>query len=155
MVFMNWSDIIALSSMLIALIALGFSLWGYFVYDKPIKSLQKKKLQQEAIDRERASFNVSYNQVLIHNVLQIQNIGSVVANNIIIEIESAVTPLVFEGMKDRFVIDKLEPTEKSNDIPLIGDAPYRLKVKLTWDDNSGKGLSKNYFPEKNGDGVTF
>ena len=152
---MNWSDIIALSSMLIALIALGFSLWGYFVYDKPIKSLQKKKLQQEAIDRERASFNVSYNQVLIHNVLQIQNIGSVVANNIIIEIESAVTPLVFEGMKDRFVIDKLEPTEKSNDIPLIGDAPYRLKVKLTWDDNSGKGLSKNYFPEKNGDGVTF
>ena len=152
---MNWSDIIALSSMLIALIALGFSLWGYFVYDKPIKSLQKKKLQQEAIDRERASFNVSYNQVLIHNVLQIQNTGSVVANNIIIEIESAVTPLLFEGMKDRFVIDKLEPAEKSSNIPLIGDAPYRLKVRLTWDDNSGKGLSKNYFPEKNGDGVTF
>ena len=152
---MSGSDIIALSSMLIALVALGFSLWGYFVYDKPIKLLQKKKLQQEAIDRERASFNVSYNQVLIHNVLQIQNTGSVVANNIIIEIESTVTPHVFEGMKDRFVVDKLEPTEKSNDIPLIGDAPYRLKVRLTWDDNSGKGLSKNYFLEKNGDGITF
>ena len=99
---MSGSDIIALSSMLIALVALGFSLWGYFVYDKPIKLLQKKKLQQEAIDRERASFNVSYNQVLIHNVLQIQNTGSVVANYIIIEIESTVTPLVvFEGMKEK------------------------------------------------------
>ena len=41
---MSGSDIIALSSMLIALVALGFSLCGYFVYDKPIKLLQKKKL---------------------------------------------------------------------------------------------------------------
>ena len=58
-------------------------------------------------------------------------------------------------MKDRFVVDTLEPTEKSNDISLIGDAPCRIKVRLTWDDNSGKGLSKNYFLEKNGDGITF
>ena len=44
---MDWSDWIALGSAVIALIALGFSLVGYFKYDKPIKSLQKEKLQEE------------------------------------------------------------------------------------------------------------
>lgn len=52
-------------------------------------------------------------------------------------------------MKTQYHIVQLEPTEKSKDIPIIGNAPYRLKVKLTWDDETGMKLTKNYFLERN------
>ena len=146
---MDWSDWIALSSALIALIALGFSLVGYFKYDRPIKSLQKEKLQQEAIENKRANLRVSYSQVLIYNVLQIQNIGHIVAHNIVVELESE-KDLAFEGMERQYKIEQLEPTEKSKSFAIIGDAPYNLKVKLTWDDESGERIKKNYYVDRQG-----
>lgn len=145
---MEWSDWIALGSMLIALIALGFSLWGYFVYDRPIKSLQKEQLEREALENKQAKLNVVYTRLLIYNILRIQNEGPTTAKNIVIELcdDNALT---FEGMKTQYHIVQLEPTEKSKDIPIIGNAPYRLKVKLTWDDETGTELTKNYFLERN------
>lgn len=145
---MEWSDWIALGSMLIALIALGFSLWGYFVYDRPIKSLQKEQLEREAIENKQAKFNVVYTRLLIYNILRIQNEGPATAKNIVVELYDD-NALAFEGMKTQYHIVQLEPTEKSKDIPIIGNAPYRLKVKLTWDDETGMKQTKNYFLERN------
>lgn len=93
---MEWSDWIALGSMLIALIALGFSLWGYFVYDRPIKSLQKEQLEREAIENKQAKFNVVYTRLLIYNILRIQNEGPATAKNIVVELYDD-NALAFEG----------------------------------------------------------
>lgn len=145
---MEWSDWIALGSMLIALIALGFSLWGYSVYDRPIKSLQKEQLEREALENKQAKLNVVYTRLLIYNILRIQNEGPATAKNIVVELYDD-NALAFEGMKTQYHIVQLEPTEKSKDISIIGNAPYRLKVKLTWDDETGMKQTKNYFLERN------
>lgn len=144
---MDCSTWIALGSMLIALVALGFSLCGYFKYDRPIKSLQKEKLQQEALDAKRAKLNVTYRALLVNSGLTIHNNGQVIAENIVVELCDRQDLLLADG-ESKYHIEKLEPTEKSHNIPIIGNAPYRLIVKLTWDDESGTSLSKNYFLER-------
>ena len=144
---MDCSTWIALGSMLIALVALGFSLCGYFVYDRPIKSLQKEKLQQEALDAKRAKLNVSYRALLVNSGLTIHNNGQVIAENIVVELCDIPDLLLADG-ESKYQIKQLEPTEKSQNIPIVGNAPYHLKVKLTWDDKSGKRLSQNYFLDR-------
>lgn len=146
---MDWSDWIALGSAVIALIALGYSLVGYYKYDRPIKSLQKEKLQQEALEKKKAKFEVSYFTVLIHNMFQIQNVGNVIAKNIQISIvDDKQNQIAFQDGKLLHQIPQLEPTEKSKTVALRCDYQNRLKVKVTWDDDSGNGYSRNFFVDR-------
>ena len=78
---MDWSDWIAIA-------ALFFSLWVYLKHDKEIKSLEKEKLEREAMESKRARFDVQYDWLFVRHILCLQNIGKSTAKNIVISIES-------------------------------------------------------------------
>lgn len=142
---MDWSNWIALSSALIALIALGFSLVGYFKYDRPIKSLQKEKLIQEALEYKRANFEINYDLIALKNCyLRIKNIGKVTAKNINVELRSKKS-IAFKDGSQQYTIEQLESTQKTRHLLLSGDCPSSLKIKLRWDDESGERIEKNFF----------
>ena len=145
---MDWSDWIALASALVALIALAFSLVGYFKYDKPIKTLQKEKLLQEALENKRANFEIIYKAASLSGCrLRIQNTGKVIAKNIEIELRSEKSIAFSNGTK-QYTVAQLEPTQKTRHLSLIGDCPFQLKLKLKWDDESGERREKNFFVDK-------
>ena len=145
---MDWSDWIALSSALVALIALAFSLVGYFKYDKPIKTLQKEKLIQEALENKRADFEIIYKATSLSGCrLRIQNIGKVIARNIDVELRSKKSIAFSDGTKQH-VVERLEPTQKTGHLSLIGECPFQLKLKLKWDDESGERREKNFYVDK-------
>ncbi len=139
---MNWSN-------LIAIVALGFSLWMYFKHDKKIKSLEKEKLEHEAMENKRACFDVQYGWLFDHHKLCLQNIGKSTAKNIVISINSK-EPLTFQDGTLQYRINQLEVTEKAEPIPLIGDYQHTIKVKLTWEDESGKGVTQTAFIDDEG-----
>lgn len=139
---MNWSN-------LIAIVALGFSLWMYFKHDKKIKSLEKEKLEHEALENKRARFDVRYDWIFVRHVLNLQNIGKSTAKNIVISINSK-EPLTFQDGTLQYRINQLEVTEKAEPIPLIGDYQHTIKVKLTWEDESGKGVTQTAFIDDEG-----
>ncbi|MEE1095311.1 MAG: hypothetical protein UH084_01905 [Paludibacteraceae bacterium] len=145
---MNWPDWIAI---VISSIALIFSLIGYFKYDRPIKSLQKQDLEREALKYKRAAFEIKYIQGLTTSILAIQNTGNVCATNINVELKKDEgSSMSFEGGSLQYHIKQLEPTETCNPIHILGNATFRIKVTLTWDDESGEGISKNYYLERHG-----
>ena len=139
---MDWSDWIAIA-------ALGFSLWVYFKHDKEIKSLEKEKLEREAMENKRAHFDVQYDWLFVRHILCFQNIGKSTAKNIVIDIESKET-LTFQDGTTQYRINQLEVTEKSEPIPLTGGYQHAIKVTLTWDDESGKGITQTAFVEDEG-----
>jgi hypothetical protein len=139
---MDWSDWIAIT-------ALGFSLWVYFKHDKEIKSLEKEKLEREAMENKRAHFDVQYDWLFVRHILCFQNIGKSTAKNIVVDIESK-EPITFQDGKTQYRINQLEVTEKSEPIALVGDYQHSIKVKLTWDDESGKGIIQTAFVEDKG-----
>jgi len=139
---MDWSDLIAIA-------ALGFSLWVYLKHDKEIKSFDKEKLEREAKENKSARFEVQYNWLFVNHVLCIQNKGKSTAKNIVISIESK-EPLTFQDGTTQYKINQLEVTEKSEQIPLIGNFQHSIKVKLTWDDESGEGVTQTAFVEDEG-----
>ena len=131
---MNWSD-------WIAIFALGFSLWVYFKHDKEIKTLEKEKLEREAIENKRAHFNVQYDWLFVRHMLYLQNIGKSTAKNIVINLESKEV-LTFQDGTTQFRINQLDVTEKAEPIPLTGGYQHDIKVKLKWDDESGMGVTQ-------------
>lgn len=135
-------------SYLISTIALGFSLWVYIKHDKEIKSLEKEKLEREAAENKRAHFHVQYEWLSYHFIC-IQNNGKSTAKNIVINIESE-KPLTFPDGTTQYFIGQLEETEESNSIPLIGGYQHAIKVKLTWDDESGNGVKQTVCLKDNG-----
>ena len=139
---MNWSDWIAIA-------ALGFSLWMYFKHDKKIKSFEKEKLERETLENKRARFDVRYDWIFVRHVLNLQNIGKSTAKNIVISINSK-EPLTFQDGTLQYRINQLEVTEKAEPIPLIGDYQHTMKVKLTWEDESGKGVAQTAFIDDEG-----
>ena len=139
---MNWSDLISIA-------ALGFSLWVYFKHDKEIKSLEKEKLEREVIENKRAHIDVQYKWRFDRHILCLQNKGKSTAKNIIISIESKKT-LTFQDGTIRYKIDQLEVTEKTEPIPLTGQYQPAITVKLTWDDESGEGVTRTAFVEDEG-----
>ena len=139
---MDWSDWIAIT-------ALCFSLWVYLKHDKEIKSLEKEKLEREAKENKRACFDVQYDWFFNYHVLCLQNKGKSTAKNIVISIESK-EPLTFQNGTEQYRIDQLEMTEKSKQIPLTGGFQHAIKVKLTWDDESGEGVTQTAFVEDAG-----
>lgn len=136
-------DIIAI---IISVLALGFSIWVYFKYDKVIKSLEKEKLEREAMENKRAHFDVQYNWLFVNHELILRNTGKSTAKNIVISIESN-EPLTFQDGTTQYRLSQLEETEKSDSIPLIGGYQHAIKMKLTWDDESGKGVTQTAFLE--------
>lgn len=139
---MDWSDWIAIA-------ALVFSLWVYFKHDKEIKSLEKEKLEREAMESKRARFDVQYDWLFVRHILCLQNIGKSTAKNIVISIESK-EPLTFQDGTTQYRINLLEVTEKAEPIPLVGGYQHAIKVTLTWDDESGKGITQTAFVEDEG-----
>lgn len=138
-----------LVSIIISGLALLFSVCIFFLLDHRIKVLEKEKLEYEIQEYKRAKFKVDYQLLFgIHNLLHIENIGKVVAQNINILIEpSEDGDLIFNNGGKTYHIDQLDATEKHDAIPMQGQAPRKLKVVLTWDDKSGKGVTKNYYVE--------
>ncbi|MBO6073711.1 MAG: hypothetical protein J6P74_01085 [Paludibacteraceae bacterium] len=139
---MEWSDWIAIA-------ALGFSLWVYFKHDRKIKSLEKEKLERETLENKRARFDVRYDWIFVRHVLNLQNIGKSTAKNIVISIDNK-EPLTFQDGTTQYKINQLEVTEKAEPIPLNGGYQHAIKVKLTWDDESGKGVTQTAFVEDEG-----
>lgn len=139
---MDWSDWIAIA-------ALFFSLWVYFKHDKEIKSLEKEKLEREAMENKRARFDVLYDWLFVRHILYLQNIGKSTAKNIVISIESK-EPLTFQDGTTQYRINQLEVTEKAEPIPLTGGYQHAIKVTLSWDDESGKGITQTAFVEDEG-----
>lgn len=138
---MNWSD-------WIAILTLVFSLWVYFKHDKEIKALEKEKLKREAVESQRARFDVQYKWLFVRHILCLQNTGKSTAKNIVINIESK-EPLTFQDGSTQYRINKLEVTEKA-EIPLTGNYQHAIKVTLTWDDESGKGVTQMEHVEDDG-----
>jgi len=139
---MNWSDWIAIA-------ALVFSLWVYFKHDRKIKSLEKEKLENEAMENKRARFDVQYDWLFDRHMLCLQNIGKSTAKNIVISINSK-EPLTFQDGTLLYRINQLEVTEKAKPIPLIGGYQHTIKVILTWEDESGKGVTQTAFIDDEG-----
>lgn len=131
---MDWSD-------WIAIFALAFSLWVYLKHDKEIKGLEKEKLEREALESRRAHFDVQYDWLFVQHILCLQNIGKSTARNIVVSIESK-EPITFQDGSTQYRINQLEVTEKAEPISLNGSYQHAIKVKLTWDDDSGKGVTQ-------------
>ena len=70
-------------AIVISAFALGFSVWVYFKHDKKIKSLEKEKLEREAMENKRARFDVQCDWLFVCHILCLQNIGKSTANKII------------------------------------------------------------------------
>ena len=138
---MDWSDWIAIA-------ALGFSLWVYFKHDKEIKSLEKEKLEREAMENKRARFDVQYKWLFVRHILCLKKKKKSTAKNIVINIESK-EPLTIQDGSTQYRINKLEVTEKA-EIPLTGNYQHAIKVTLTWDDESGKGVTQMEHVEDDG-----
>ena len=136
-------------AIIISAFAFGFSLWVYLKHDKDIKSLEKEKLEREAKESKRAYFDVLYNWLFVRHTLCLQNIGKSTAKNIVISIESK-EPLTFQDSTTQYRINQLEVTEKAEPIPLTGGYQHAIKVTLTWDDESGKGITQTAFVEDEG-----
>lgn len=143
---MDWQNIIAIG---ISLLTLLFTLWVYLKHDREIKTLEKEKLEREALENKRAHFDVQYNWLLVNHILCLQNTGKSTAKNIVISIESK-EPLTFQDGTQKYRINQLEVTEKSEQLPLIGDFQHAIKVKLAWDDESGEGVTQTACVEDNG-----
>lgn len=139
---MDWSYLIGIAT-------LGFTLWVYFKHDKEIKSLEKEKLERDARENKRACFDVQYNWQFVNHELYIQNTGKSTAKNIVISIESK-EPLTFQDGTTQYRINQLEVTEKAEPIQLDGGYQHAIKVKLMWDDESGKGVTQTAFVEDEG-----
>lgn len=140
---MDWQSFIAIG---ISLLTLLFTLWVYIKHDHEIKTLEKEKLKREALENKRACFAVQYDWLFVRHMLCIQNIGRSTAKNIVIDIESKGS-ITFQDGTTKYRIDQLEVTEKAEPIPLIGNYQYDIKVKLTWDDESEKGVTQTFFVE--------
>lgn len=138
---MNWSD-------WIAIITLGFTLLVYLKHDKEIKALEKERLEREAAENKRAHFDVLYNWLFVQHILYLKNTGKSTAKNIVINIESK-GPLTFQDGTTQYRINKIEVTEKT-EIPLKGNYQHAIKVALTWDDESGKGVTQAEHVEDEG-----
>lgn len=143
---MEWQNCIAIS---ISSITLLFTLWVYFKHDSEIKTLEKEKLEREALENKRAHFLVQYDWLFINHILNLQNTGKSTAKNIVINIESK-EPLTFQDGTTKYRINQLEMTEKTESIPLIGGFQQAIKVKLVWDDDSGVGVTQTAFVETKG-----
>lgn len=143
---MEWQNCIVIS---ISFITLLFTLWVYFKHDEEIKALEKEKLEREALEIKRAHFDVQYNWLFVRHILCLQNIGKSTAKDIVINIESK-EPLAFPDGTTQYRIDKLEVTEKAEQIPLMGNYQHAIKVTLTWNDESGKGVIQTAFVEDDG-----
>lgn len=139
---MDWSDWIAIAALL-------FTIGVYFKHDSVLKTLEKEKLEREAMENKRARFDVKYDWLFVRHILCLQNIGKSTAKNIVISIESKET-LTFQDGKTQYRINQLEVAEKSEPIALVGDYQHSIKVKLTWDDESGKGITQTAFVEDEG-----
>lgn len=138
---MNWSD-------WIAIITLGFTLLVYLKHDKEIKALEKERLEREAAESKRAHFDVQYKWLFVRHILCLKNTGKSTAKNIVINMESK-EPLTFQDDSTQYRINKLEVTEKA-EIPLTGNYQHAIKVTLTWDDESGKGVTQMEHVEDDG-----
>ena len=143
---MDWLDMIAI---LISLFAFSFSVWVYIKHDKVIKTLEKDKLEREAIESKRARFDVHYDWLFVRHILCLQNIGKSMAKNIVISIESKES-LTFQDGTTQYKINQLEVTEKAEPIALNGCYQHAIKVKLTWDDESGVGVTQTAFVKDEG-----
>lgn len=128
-------------SILISFVALIFSILVYFKYDKKIKFLEKEKLEREELENKRARIDMQYKWVFDHHILRLQNNGKSTAKNIAISIESK-EALTFQDGTTQYRISQLEVTERTEPIQLNGGYQYAIKVKLTWDDESGKGVTQ-------------
>ena len=142
---MEWQNCIVIS---ISFITLLFTLWVYFKHDKEIKALEIEKLKREAVESQRARFDVQYKWLFVRHILCLQNTGKSTAKNIVINIESK-EPLTFQDGSTQYRINKLEVTEKA-EIPLTGNYQHVIKVTLTWDDESGKGITQTEHVEDDG-----
>lgn len=140
---MDWQNFIAIG---ISLLTLLFTLWVYIKHDHEIKTLEKEKLKREALENKRACFAVQYDWLFVHHMLCIQNIGRSTAKNIVIDIESKGS-ITFQDGTTQYRIDQLEVTEKAEPITLLGSYQHSIKVKLTWDDESEKGVTQTFFVE--------
>jgi len=140
---MEWSDWIALGSAAVALVSLGFSLWGYFVYDRPIKKLQKQDLEQEALKKKQAILKVDYLEETGNSMLRIANVGYANAENI--TLRSLSEGYVFynrDSTKEHF-IGILRPQDTPQRIHLVYRKPH-LTMEVKWDDASKKGNIEKY-----------
>lgn len=127
-----------------------FSILVFFFLDRRIKVLEKEKLEYELLEYKRAKLEVDYQLLLgIHRCLNIENVGRVTAQNIVIELlPSEEGQLKFDNGDTNYPIQKLDPTEKRPHIKMTGDALNKLEVLLTWDDESGKRVHQKYYLEK-------
>ena len=143
---LDWQNYIAIG---ISLLTLLFTLWVYFKHDSVLKTLEKEKLEREAAENKQARFDVQYDWLFVQHILCLQNIGKSTARNILVSIESKV-PLTFQNGTRQYRIEQLEVTEKADSIPLVGKFQHAIKVKITWDDESGIGVTQTSFVEDKG-----
>lgn len=140
---MEWSDWIALGSAVVALVSLGFSLWGYFVYDKPIKRLQKQDLEQEALKKKQAILKVDYLEETGNSMLRIANVGYANAENITLKSLSEGYAFYNGGPQKEHTIGVLRPQDTPQRIHLVYRKPH-LTMEVKWDDASKKGNIEKY-----------
>ena len=135
---MECSDWIAIGSLIVALVALGFSLWGYFVYDRPIKQLQKQDLEQESLAKKQARLKIDYTQNEFRNsIFRVENVGRSDARNIVLKGISEEP--VFYGRSitnnKEYVVGTLRPNDSAHVIRTCYRR-QRLTMVVTWDDDS-------------------
>ena len=69
---MEWQNCIAVG---LSLATLMFTIWVYFKHDNEIKTLEKEKLEREALENKRAHFDLKYDWLFVQHILCLQNIG--------------------------------------------------------------------------------
>ena len=136
---MDWSKWISIG---ISVIALFVSLWGYFVYDRPIKRLQKKELGQKELEKKQAIIKLDYYLESGNSMLRVSNVGLACAYNL--KLKGLSKELAFsqnEPIPNTHVINKLRQEDTPQKIGLV----YRLAqliIEATWDDDSATGRTE-------------
>jgi len=129
---------------IIGCLALLISVIGFWLFDRKLKKqdikindYQLKKYREEEIVNRKAQVRAVFQENNGKTILKIHNSGKAVANNIRLDFLS--------GMKGIYVTNHIFPYEKllpqestSLTLTLCTNAPDKIEVKLTWDDEFKK-----------------
>lgn len=134
-----------ISSLIISIVALATSAYTYFKHDKKLKDqeqrindYQLKQIEKENIESKKAAIRGNIIKSLNgKRTLKVYNSGRVVARNI--RVDGLEVDGLIHRAKELFPYELMNPQDYTElTIHLVTNHPSTIKLKYTWDDESGE-----------------
>lgn len=134
-----------ISSLIISIVALATSAYTYFKHDKKLKGqeqrindYQLKQIEKENIESKKAAIRGNIIKSLNgKRTLKVYNSGRVVARNI--RVDGLEVDGLIHRAKELFPYELMNPQDYTElTIHLVTSHPSTIKLKYTWDDESGE-----------------